>query len=153
MEVRSNLCCALDYVKQPKELHGAPHTYHSTVYTSAACVCLCLCMPIWQSGKSSAWLSSHCLKYAEAVRVHDYSSFCTLLALRRAAAYSGKRLDALVMDAPVWYHAPKLVLWCVLEALALTLGVWTMRECPFSFLLRTLLHVTAAFATALLKQA
>lgn len=55
-------------------------------------------------------------------------------ALRHAAAYSGKRLDALVMDAPIWHHAPKLVLWCVLEALALTLGVWITRECPQCFL-------------------
>ena len=32
------------------------------------------------------------------------------------------------MDAPVWYHAPKLVLWCLFEALALTLAIWVTRE-------------------------
>ena len=57
-------------------------------------------------------------------------STCALPALTHAAAHAGKRLDAIVMDAPIWYHAPKLVLWCILEALALTLSVWITRECP-----------------------
>lgn len=66
-------------------------------------------------------------------------------ALTHAAAYSGKRLDAIVIDAPIWYHAPKLVMWCVLEALALTLGVWITRKCPlvlsgFAHCFLSLLH-------------
>lgn len=32
------------------------------------------------------------------------------------------------MDAPMWYHAPKLVLWCIFEALALALAIWNTRE-------------------------
>ena len=59
-----------------------------------------------------------------------HGSISALPAQTYAAAYAGKRLDAIVMDAPIWYHAPKLVLWCILEALALSLSVWITRECP-----------------------
>ena len=36
--------------------------------------------------------------------------------MSHAGAYAGERRGAIVMDAPIWYHAPKLVLWCVFEA-------------------------------------
>ncbi len=42
---------------------------------------------------------------------------------------AGKRnRDAIVMDAPIWYHTPKLILWCVFEALDLFLAIWITRE-------------------------
>ena len=43
--------------------------------------------------------------------------------------FAGKRnRDAIVMDAPIWYHTPKLILWCVFEALDLFLATWITRE-------------------------
>ena len=45
--------------------------------------------------------------------------------------FAGKRnRDAIVMDAPIWYHTPKLILWCVFEALDLFLAIWITREWP-----------------------
>lgn len=41
----------------------------------------------------------------------------------------GKRnRDAIVMDAPIWYHTPKLILWSVFEALDLFLAIWITRK-------------------------
>ncbi|DBB09212.1 TPA: hypothetical protein ACH3X3_007798 [Trebouxia sp. C0006] len=47
----------------------------------------------------------------------------------RAIARGGKRnRDAIVMDAPIWYHTPKLILWCVFEALDLFLAIWITHD-------------------------
>ena len=45
---------------------------------------------------------------------------------------SGKKHDAILMDAPLWVHAPKLVLWFIFEALDLTLAIWITREAQSS---------------------
>lgn len=39
-----------------------------------------------------------------------------------------RRRDAIVMDAPIWYHTPKLILWCIFEALDLFLVIWVTRK-------------------------
>ena len=39
-----------------------------------------------------------------------------------------RRRDAIVMDAPIWYHTPKLILWCAFEALDLFLVIWVTRK-------------------------
>ena len=36
--------------------------------------------------------------------------------------------DAIVMDAPIWYHTPKLLLWCLFEALDFFLAIWVTRK-------------------------
>ncbi|KAL0035255.1 hypothetical protein WJX79_008828 [Trebouxia sp. C0005] len=47
----------------------------------------------------------------------------------RAIARGGKRSrDAIVMDAPIWYHTPKLILWCIFEALNLFLAIWITHD-------------------------
>ena len=49
--------------------------------------------------------------------------------LMHCALGVGKRnRDAIVMDAPIWYHAPKLILWSVFEALDLFLAIWITRK-------------------------
>ena len=51
------------------------------------------------------------------------------VAVSNCAMIAGKRnRDAIVMDAPIWYHTPKLILWCVFEALDLFLAIWITRE-------------------------
>lgn len=39
-----------------------------------------------------------------------------------------RQRDAIVMDAPIWYHTPKLILWCIFEALDLFLVIWVTRK-------------------------
>lgn len=52
-----------------------------------------------------------------------------LVALMPIVLDVGKRnRDAIVMDAPIWYHTPKLILWSVFEALDLFLAIWITRK-------------------------
>ncbi len=94
-------------------------------------------------------ITLQCLQHCTVCKVHRLSGLeqgvqpCLLLRLAniaqgnaphcliRLCTVAGKRnKDAIVMDAPIWYHTPKLILWCVFEALDLFLAIWVTREPP-----------------------